>query len=156
MLYGHVEEPSHRVDHLLRLRQLQDETGGFQAFIPLAFHPRNTQLAHLRQVSGLDRPPHGGREPAAVGQLRPRQGLLGFAGRGHGPGGAGLRGRRPGRHGAPRADPSRGRRRVARGAHASSSCGADPEAGREPVERDSLYRRVVRNGTHWEVAPEMA
>ena len=42
MLYGHVETYAERVDHLLRLRELQDETGGFLAFIPLAFHPENT------------------------------------------------------------------------------------------------------------------
>lgn len=47
MLFGHLESAGHRVDHLLRLRELQDETGGFQAFIPLAFHPEGTQLAHL-------------------------------------------------------------------------------------------------------------
>jgi len=53
MLYGHVEEVHHRVDHLLALRELQDETDGFQCFIPLAFHPENTRLDHL--------PPTGGR-----------------------------------------------------------------------------------------------
>ena len=37
MLYGHIEEPRHRVDHVLRLRELQDETGGFAVFIPLRF-----------------------------------------------------------------------------------------------------------------------
>jgi len=42
MLYGHVETYEERVDHLLRLRDLQDETGGFLAFIPLPFHPENT------------------------------------------------------------------------------------------------------------------
>jgi aminodeoxyfutalosine synthase len=42
ILYGHVETYEERVDHLLRLRELQDETGGFLAFIPLAFHPENT------------------------------------------------------------------------------------------------------------------
>ncbi len=42
MLYGHVETYEERVDHMLRLRALQDETGGFMAFIPLAFHPENT------------------------------------------------------------------------------------------------------------------
>jgi aminodeoxyfutalosine synthase len=47
MLYGHIEEPRHRIDHLIRLRELQDETGGFQTFIPLAFHPENTGLAHI-------------------------------------------------------------------------------------------------------------
>jgi aminodeoxyfutalosine synthase len=53
MLYGHIEEARHRVDHLVRLRELQDETGGFQTFIPLAFHPDNTRLAHLPKPSGL-------------------------------------------------------------------------------------------------------
>jgi aminodeoxyfutalosine synthase len=50
MLYGHIEEPRHRIDHLLRLRQLQDETGGFQTFIPLAFHPDNTKLGADRKI----------------------------------------------------------------------------------------------------------
>src|SRR5574340_63873 len=45
LLYGHIEQPEEIVDHLLRLRQLQDETRGFLAFIPLAFHPANTELA---------------------------------------------------------------------------------------------------------------
>jgi aminodeoxyfutalosine synthase len=53
MLYGHIEEPRHRIDHLIRLRELQDETGGFQTFIPLAFHPENTKLAHIPKPSGL-------------------------------------------------------------------------------------------------------
>ena len=53
MLYGHVETAADRVDHLLELRQLQDETDGFQCLIPLAFHPENTELDHL--------PPTGGR-----------------------------------------------------------------------------------------------
>jgi aminodeoxyfutalosine synthase len=47
MLFGHLEEPRHRVDHLLQLRALQDETGGFQCFIPLAFHPAHTKFAQL-------------------------------------------------------------------------------------------------------------
>ncbi len=54
MLYGHVESAGDRVDHLLRLRELQDETGGFQTYIPLAFHPQNTALAHLPTTSGFD------------------------------------------------------------------------------------------------------
>lgn len=44
MLYGHVESDEDRVDHLIRLRELQDETHGFQAFIPLKFHPDHTEL----------------------------------------------------------------------------------------------------------------
>lgn len=53
MLYGHIEGPEHCIDHLLRLRQLQDETGGFQTFVPLAFHPGNTKLSHLPKPSAL-------------------------------------------------------------------------------------------------------
>ncbi|MBZ5563488.1 MAG: aminofutalosine synthase MqnE [Acidobacteriia bacterium] len=47
MLYGHIESDEDRVDHLLQLRKLQDETHGFQTFIPLAFHPANTELGKL-------------------------------------------------------------------------------------------------------------
>jgi aminodeoxyfutalosine synthase len=52
MLYGHVETEEERVDHLTKLRELQDETHGFVAFIPLAFHPDNTALSHLPKTSG--------------------------------------------------------------------------------------------------------
>ncbi|HEX4823927.1 MAG TPA: aminofutalosine synthase MqnE [Candidatus Polarisedimenticolaceae bacterium] len=54
MLYGHVETIEERVEHLCRLRALQDETGGFMCFIPLAFHPENTQIAHLPGPTGFD------------------------------------------------------------------------------------------------------
>jgi aminodeoxyfutalosine synthase len=53
MLYGHVETVEERVDHLLRLRTLQDDTHGFQCFIPLAFHPANTALSHLPGPTGM-------------------------------------------------------------------------------------------------------
>jgi aminodeoxyfutalosine synthase len=53
MLYGHIETDEERVEHLLLLRNLQDETGGFVAFIPLAFHPENTGLSHLPKPSGF-------------------------------------------------------------------------------------------------------
>ena len=53
MLYGHIENDEDRVDHLLKLRQVQDETGGFQTFIALAFHPENTALDHLPATTGL-------------------------------------------------------------------------------------------------------
>ncbi|HEV3255921.1 MAG TPA: aminofutalosine synthase MqnE, partial [Gemmataceae bacterium] len=53
MLYGHIEEARHRIDHLCRLRALQDETAGFQTFIPLAFHPDNTRLSHIKKASGM-------------------------------------------------------------------------------------------------------
>src|SRR5918992_3566513 len=54
MLYGHIETMEERVDHMLRARALQDETGGFQAFIPLAFHPDNNQMRKLPAPTGSD------------------------------------------------------------------------------------------------------
>jgi aminodeoxyfutalosine synthase len=54
MLYGHIESTADRVDHLIRLREQQDKSGGFQCFIPLAFYPPDTQLAHLPGPSGVD------------------------------------------------------------------------------------------------------
>jgi aminodeoxyfutalosine synthase len=54
MLYGHLETPEDSVDHLVKLRAVQDETGGFVTFIPLAFHPANTALSHLSSTSGFD------------------------------------------------------------------------------------------------------
>ena len=54
MLYGHIESMEDRVDHLIRLREQQDQSGGFQCFIPLAFYPPGTQLAHLPGPSGVD------------------------------------------------------------------------------------------------------
>ncbi|HEX7362073.1 MAG TPA: aminofutalosine synthase MqnE [Bryobacteraceae bacterium] len=54
MLYGHLEAPEDLSDHLVRLRALQDETGGLVTFIPLAFHPENTPLAHLPKTTGFN------------------------------------------------------------------------------------------------------
>ena len=54
MLYGHIETMEERVDHMKRVRDLQDETRGFQAFIPLAFHPDNNQMRKLPPPSGSD------------------------------------------------------------------------------------------------------
>jgi aminodeoxyfutalosine synthase len=54
MLYGHIESIEDRVDHMVRLREQQDKSGGFQCFIPLAFYPEKTQLAHLPGPSGID------------------------------------------------------------------------------------------------------
>jgi aminodeoxyfutalosine synthase len=54
MLYGHIETIDERLEHLDALRQAQDETGGFMTFIPLAFHPKNTELADLSRTSGVD------------------------------------------------------------------------------------------------------
>ncbi|HEX6546698.1 MAG TPA: aminofutalosine synthase MqnE [Bryobacteraceae bacterium] len=54
MLYGHIETEEDRVDHLIKLRELQDKTHGFVTFIPLAFHPEHTALHHLPKTSGFD------------------------------------------------------------------------------------------------------
>jgi aminodeoxyfutalosine synthase len=54
MLYGHVERAEHKVDHLLRLRALQDDTGGFNAFIPLAYHPENNYMGLVYHTTGGD------------------------------------------------------------------------------------------------------
>ncbi|MCC7008032.1 MAG: aminofutalosine synthase MqnE [Acidobacteria bacterium] len=54
MLYGHIETDEERVDHMLRARALQDETGGFQAFIPLAFHPDNNRMRKLPAPTAAD------------------------------------------------------------------------------------------------------
>ncbi len=54
MLYGHIETAEDRVDHLIKLRAVQDETRGFQTYIPLAFHPENTPMRHIRPTTGFD------------------------------------------------------------------------------------------------------
>ncbi len=54
MLYGHIETVEERVEHLMALRQAQDETGGFMCFIPLAFHPKNTELEDVAPTSGIE------------------------------------------------------------------------------------------------------
>lgn len=54
MLYGHVEEYWHRVDHMEQLRQLQDKTGGFQAFIPLKFRNKDNQMSNIEEVSVIE------------------------------------------------------------------------------------------------------
>jgi len=54
MLYGHIEKMEHRIDHMQKLRDLQDKTGGFQTFIPLKFRNKDNQLSHLEEVNILD------------------------------------------------------------------------------------------------------
>ncbi|HET9418923.1 MAG TPA: aminofutalosine synthase MqnE [Chthoniobacterales bacterium] len=54
MLYGHIETLAHRVDHLRQLRELQDETGGFTGFVPFAFEPQTTVLAHIKPASAIE------------------------------------------------------------------------------------------------------
>jgi len=144
MLYGHVETADHRVDHLLALRALQDETGGFAAFIPLPFHPHGTALADLpgpgawddlRTLAAarllLDNVPH---IKAFWIMLTPdlAQVALGF--------------------GADDMDGTVVREEITHAAGARTPQGLSAgdlvrrirEAGREPVERDTLYRPIVR------------
>ena len=66
MLYGHVETYEERIDHLLRLRDQQDKTGGFLAFIPLAFHPENTVF---ERAAGVTRPASDDLKMLAVSRL---------------------------------------------------------------------------------------
>ncbi len=54
MLFGHIESYADRVDHMLAIRALQDETGGFNSFIPLLFHPWNTKLENITRASGIE------------------------------------------------------------------------------------------------------
>lgn len=54
MMFGHVETPAERIEHLERLRQLQDETGGFTAFICWTFQPENTQMSHIRPAGSFE------------------------------------------------------------------------------------------------------
>jgi aminodeoxyfutalosine synthase len=54
MLHGHIETVEERVDHLDRLRRLQDETGGFQTYIPLSFHPENSEMADVPGPTAVD------------------------------------------------------------------------------------------------------
>jgi aminodeoxyfutalosine synthase len=147
MLYGHIESDEDRVDHLLRLRNLQDETGGFMAFIPLAFHPANTPLRHLPSVTGftdlktiavarllLDNIPH---IKAYWVMLTPRIAQVAQ------------------RFGADDIDGTIVEERIYHDAGATTTQSLRREellrlireAGREPVERDTLYRPVVRTQT---------
>jgi aminodeoxyfutalosine synthase len=151
MLYGHVESARHRIDHLVRLRRLQDETGGFQTFIPLAFHPAGTQWGHLPSPSGLD-----DLRVMAVSRLM----LDNFdhlkaywISLGIGTAQVALA------YGADDLDGTVRHERIHHdaGSEAPQMLTVDEihrlivEAGREPVERDTLYRPVRRRGKQWEV-----
>jgi len=151
MLYGHVESTAQRVDHLLRLRQLQDETGGFLAFVPLSFHPDGTRLAHLHRTSSLD-----DLRTVAVGRL-----LLDnfdhvkayWISLGLGTAQVALA------YGADDLDGTVRQERIHHEAGAESpKCLSVAElrllieeTGHEPIERDTLYRRVWRDGAVWKV-----
>ena len=150
MLYGHIEQPRHRVDHLVRLRELQDETGGFQTFIPLAFHPENTGLDHLKKPSSLvdlrtmaiarlmlDNFDHIKAYWIMLG-IATAQMALAF--------------------GADDIDGTVRHELIYHDAGAQTPeilsveqiRALIEEAGREPVERDTLYHRVIRDGTRWQ------
>src|ERR1700686_3386128 len=152
MLYGHVENDEDRVDHLFKLRALQDETGGFQTFIPLAFHPDNTPLQHLPKTTGmldikqiavsrlvLDNFPHiksyWQMMTAKIAQISLR-------------------------FGADDMDGTVIEEKIYHDAGATTPQGMRREelerliraAGREPIERDTLYRPVTRTETSVTVA----
>jgi aminodeoxyfutalosine synthase len=145
MLYGHIENDEDRVDHLLKLRALQDETGGFQAFIPLAFHPANTALDHLPAATGmtdirqiavsrllLDNFPH---IKAYWQMLTPKIAQIAL------------------RFGADDMDGTVVEEKIYHDAGATTPqgmtrkelCRLISEAGRVPVERDTLYHPVTRS-----------
>ncbi|MBV8076809.1 MAG: aminofutalosine synthase MqnE [Planctomycetaceae bacterium] len=149
MLYGHIERPEHRIDHLIRLRELQDETGGFQTFIPLAFHPDNSRMDDLPKPSGvmdlktmaisrlmLDNFPHIKAYWVMLG-IKTAQVALSF--------------------GADDIDGTVVHEKIYHEAGAETPQEVTVaeirrligEAGRIPVERDTLYHRVERDGTRW-------
>lgn len=156
MLYGHIENSFHRVDHMIRLRELQDETGGFQTFIPLAFHPDNTGLSHIKKASGLD-----DLRTVAVGRLmldnfdhvKAYWIMLGV-----GTAQTALA------YGADDLDGTVRHELIYHDAGATTPEVLSVEvirrliieAGCEPIERDTLYHRVVRDGTKWESAELLA
>src|ERR1700723_1785664 len=152
MLYGHVENDEDRVDHMLRLRAVQDETGGFQTFIPLAFHPDNTALAHIPKTTGMM-----DLKQIAIGRLMldnfshiksywqmvsPKMAQISL------------------RFGADDIDGTVIEEKIYHDAGATTPQGmrrADlvrliTEAGREPFERDTLYRAVTRSEDTFTVA----
>src|SRR5258705_8262047 len=144
MLYGHIENEEDRVDHLLKLRALQDETQGFVTFIPLAFHPDNTALQHIPKTTGfldiksiavarlmLDNIPH---IKAYWIMMTPRIAQIAL------------------RFGADDIDGTVVEENIYHDAGATTSQSLRRgellqlirKAGREPVERDTLYRPVTR------------
>lgn len=152
ILYGHVEEAEHRIDHLLKLRDLQDDTSGFQTFIPLAFHPENTGMSDIPKPSAhmdlrmvalsrlmLDNFDHIKAYWIMLGE-QTAQVALNF--------------------GADDLDGTVVHELIYHDAGAKTPEGLTVsqlhhlirEAGCEPVERDTLYRRVERTGAEWRIA----
>lgn len=156
MLYGHIENAFHRVDHLVRLRELQDETGGFQTFIPLAFHPDNTGLSHITKASGVM-----DLRTVAVSRLmldnfehiKAYWIMLGI-----GTAQTALA------YGADDLDGTVRHELIYHDAGATTPEVLSVEeirrlileAGRDPIERDTLYHRVVREGNRWQSAEPLA
>jgi aminodeoxyfutalosine synthase len=152
MLYGHIEGNEDRVDHLLKLRALQDETKGFQTFIGLSFHPDHTVLHHLPWTTGmldlkqiavarlmLDNFPH---IKAYWQMLTPKIAQIAL------------------RFGADDIDGTVVEEKIYHDAGATTPQGLTRQdlirlieaAGRVPVERDTLYRPVTRTATSVTVA----
>lgn len=152
MLYGHIENEEDRADHLIRLRELQDETHGFQTFIPLAFHPANTPLSHLFTTTGfmdlkqiaisrlvLDNFPHIKAYWQMLGAKIAQIAL---------------------RFGADDIDGTVIEEKIYHDAGATTPQGMRRsdlerlirEAGREPVERDTMYRPVTRTETSFTIS----
>ncbi len=153
MLYGHIEEPRHRVDHVLRLRELQDETGGFQVFIPLRYQHdfvdmqdgkvRNRLQARTQMATGAEALKTFAVSPAALRQRPARQGLLGHARRPDGPAGPPARRGRHGRLGRRVQDHARrGRLRHAEQADPRGPARPDPRRRFRPVERNTRYEII--------------
>jgi aminodeoxyfutalosine synthase len=151
MLFGHIETAEHRIDHLLHLRKLQDETGGFQTFIPLAFHPKNTQLASQPGPSSLD-----ALRTVAISRLM----LDNFehikaywVSLGVGTAQTALA------YGADDFDGTIAQEKIHHAAGADSpECltleqihSLIAETGCDPIERDTLFRKVKREGANWSV-----
>ena len=125
LLYGHVETYEERVDHLLRLRAQQDATGGFLAFIPLAFHPENTVFERrgFKFTTGRRRPEDDRGVAPAARQHPEHQGVLDHDGHADGAARAALRRERRAGHGRAREDlPGGGRDERHRAEDRRSSC----------------------------------
>ena len=152
MLYGHIENDEDRADHLVRLRGLQDETHGFQTFIPLAFHPANTPLEHLFTTTGfmdlkqiaigrlvLDNFPH---IKAYWQMMSPKIAQIAL------------------RFGADDIDGTVIEEKIYHDAGATTPQGMRRselerlirEAGRQPMERDTMYRPVTRTETSFTIS----
>ncbi|MBA4106792.1 MAG: aminofutalosine synthase MqnE [Pirellula sp.] len=156
MLYGHIEQAYHRIDHLIRLRELQDETDGFQTFIPLAFHPDNTGLSHIKKPNAL----MDLRTMAVsrlmldnIAHMKAYWIMLGI-----GTAQVALA------YGADDIDGTVRHELIYHDAGAETPeiltveqiRQLIQEAGREPVERDTLYHRVERDGNSWRTGEAIA